>query len=168
MSAVMSTLKAHLLFLVVRFVRCVITASGAPWMEFRSLILHLYQTPGGKQAENQHKVSAQVVTTHPVGLSLCLICNKEDKRHQQAFLSHHTSAVHMSISSGQCSSTAEVFEGLCTSAGVQRASYQRASLYHICATEPRSSDVPHSGPLLCFDSRIVSMSYGSNQACPVS
>lgn len=87
-------------------------ASGALWLQFSSLILHLYQTPGGKQAENQRDVSTRVITTHPACLFLCLtlIRNKQDKRHQQAFMSHHTSAVHMSVSSHQCSSTKEFFK----------------------------------------------------------
>lgn len=38
---------------------CVIIASGALWRQFQSLILHLYQTLGGKQAENQHDISSR-------------------------------------------------------------------------------------------------------------
>ena len=37
----------------------------------------------------------------------------------------------------------------------------------ICTPQPCSSDVPHSGTLLCCDSHIVTESYGSNQACSV-
>lgn len=37
----------------------------------------------------------------------------------------------------------------------------------LSALEPHSSDVPHTGTLLYFDSHIVTQSYGSNQACLV-
>lgn len=54
LSAVISTFKAYLLFLCMHRV---IMARGAPGLQFRSLILHLYQTPGGKQAQNRHDLS---------------------------------------------------------------------------------------------------------------
>lgn len=121
LSAVISTFKAYLLFLCMHRV---IMARGAPGLQFRSLILHLYQTPGGKQAQNRHDVSNLSLRFIPrVSLCVALIHNKQVKCHQQAFASLHTSAVHMSISSRQSSSAEEFFKGLPTSALVQRASY---------------------------------------------
>lgn len=121
-------------------------ASGALWLQFRSLILQIYRTPAEKQAENQHDVSTHVSMTHPVCLSPCLtlILTKEDKHHQQAFMSHHKSAVHTSISWRQRISSSKdsphqlgfkehhIRDPFCI---------RSVPLNH-------SSDVPHSGTLL--------------------
>lgn len=137
------------------------------WLQFRSLILHLYQTPGEKQAENQ--VSTHVITTHLVCLSLCLtlIRNKQDKRPQQASMSHYMAAVHMSISSCQCSSTVVFFKGLSMQLGFKELHIRDPLRIRAVPLNPTVL-MCHSGTLLCFDSCIVAMSYGSNQACPIS
>lgn len=141
-------------------------ASGALWLQFRPLILHLYQTPGGKQ-ENRH-VGSNLSLRFILCASLCVLLwsltNRINVINRPLRLSirllsicpfHHARAASLKSSSKRLS----------TSTLVQRTSYYRPALYQICATEPPSSDVPHSGTLLCFDSHIVPMSYGSNQAC---
>lgn len=165
LSAVISIFKAYPLFLCVH---SVIMASGALWLQFRPLILHLYQTPGGKQ-ENRHvgpNLSLRFIPCASLCVLLWSLTNRINAINRPLRLSIRLLSI-CPFHRARAAPLKSLSKRLSTSALVQRTSYYRPALYQICATEPRSSDVPHSGTLLCFDSHIVPMSYGSNQACPV-
>lgn len=138
-------------------------AGGAPGLQFRSLILHLYQTPGGKQAKNWHDVSNPSLRFIPCVL-LWSIANSINAINRHLRLSihllsiwpfHHAKAAPLKNSS-KGSPRQLWFKDL----------HIRDPL--CIRSVPLNPAVPHSGTLLCFDSHIVPVSYGSNEARPVS